>query len=878
MDINHVTDALKKIISGRNPSSGRQLVFWYDGEGEFENLLPEIKIDGLRVIRMDTYGTLELKILLEQGEFKEQSCLLYAPSHEPPYEDDWLLDIKLFSYVFHADKASMVLGELKLETPSMRLFLGEHLAFFRNRERLERVRKWVVPTDQEEDLLIKMIAAITRAEQPEAFAILLRLLESCCQNDHFITDKSSGIWEEIEKFKLDGFFWTLMGRTFGYVHANNPGIPDLVTRLLVTEFDGALNGECPPSIAHFVIEGASAAMNVAVFLSQWRSNMNYYRHYNVIAPHICSKLNIGIHVGGYEIEALMPVMTFDAVEKRIISCLRDRLINNGESAFDEFRDIIGRRLDGYWTTVTLHDADGSGLVNLYRLTYQALDNASRLFELRKNHDEGLGYPDMKAIFRAYTEELYRFDQYYRWFNVNADAVETAGWDVLKALREAVENCYSGWFLDQIGLAWGDLLDGSDFFQTWTLPGYINQHEFYRNFVAPVLKQPRNRAFVIISDAFRFEAAAELVSVINGKYRLRAELKPMIGVLPGFTALGMAALLPHKRIGFKTEGIEPLVDDQPVASTDQRAQFLAAMNGTAIKADDLMAMSKDQGRAFVKPHRLIYIYHDRIDATGEKAASETRTFQAVQETIDELYGLISFIINSLNGTRLFVTADHGFLYHDRAPDAVDKSTLDKDIQGAIKKNKRFVLGRGLTPANHTFHGGTNQTAGTSDDLSFLIPRGANRFNFSGGARFFHGGAMPQEMVVPVVTVTEMKGKHLSQTEVRKVDVSLLGSVKKIVTNIPRFKFIQTDAVSDRVRPRTLNVSLRDGQELISNEEMITFDSESTTMDERTRTVKLNLKAVPYDNKSEYHLVLRNADDDTEYDRLPIVIDLAFANDF
>jgi hypothetical protein len=210
--------------------------------------------------------------------------------------------------------------------------------------------------------------------------------------------------------------------------------------------------------------------------------------------------------------------------------------------------------------------------------------------------------------------------------------------------------------------------------------------------------------------------------------------------------------------------------------------------------------------------------------------------------------------------------------------VDKSTLEKDIPGAIKKSKRFVLGRDLKTANHTFHGTTNRTAGTADDLSFLIPRGANRFNFSGGARFFHGGAMPQEVVVPVVTVTEMKGKHLSQTEIRKVDISPLGLAKKIVTNIPRFKFIQTDPVSERVRPRVLNISLRDGQELISNEVTITFDSDSSAMDERTHTVKLNLKSGAYDNKREYHLVLRNADDDTEYDRLPIIIDLAFANDF
>lgn len=878
MDIQHVTDAINKVCSEKKPPSRRQLVFWYDGEREFEQVIADLNIDDLQVVRMDAQGALALKISLEQGALKEKSCLLYAPFNEPPQNQDWLLDIKLFSHVFHADKASIILSELKLETPSLRTFITQFMVFFRSRERLERIRKWVTPADGEAELLLKMLAVVTRADQPDAFAILLKLVEGCCQDDQFASNENTGPWADMIKQRLDGFFWKLMQQTFGYVYADKPGLSDLILRLMVTDLSGTLNGPVPAAIGHFVITGDKAALNIAVFLSQWRAHMHYHRHYNTVAAHVSQKLNMGQHASNYEIEALLAVMTFEEVERRIISALRDRLIQNGESAFEEFRSIISRRLDCYWATVAFQEADGAVSMNLYRRTYQALEHGSRLFELRKRYDAGLGYPNMAAAFQAYTEDLYRFDQYYRWFNLQADAVEAAGWDVLKTLRESIESCYSGWFLDQIGMAWGDQLDAGAFFQRWVLPKVCNQFNFFRHFVEPVLEQPRNRAFVIVSDGFRFEAAAELASVINNKYRLRAELAPMLGVMPGYTGLGMAALLPHKSLGFKAESTEPLVDGQSVASIELRAQLLAAVGGTAIKADDLTAMSKDQGRVFVKPHRVIYIYHDRIDAIGDKAASETRTFQAVQQTIEELYSLISFIINSLNGTRVYITADHGFLYQDRAPAAPDKSNLGKEIPGVLRKNKRFVLGQDLKQADHCLYGSTMQTAGTSDERLFLIPRGANRFNFSGGAKYFHGGAMPQEMVVPVVTITEMKGKHLSQSEIRKVSVSPLGSVKKIVTNIPQFKFIQTDPVSERVRPRTLNISLRDEQALISNEATVTFDSNSTIMDERTHTVKLNLKAGTYDNKREYHLVLRNADDDTEYDRLSIFIDLAFANDF
>jgi hypothetical protein len=50
-----------------------------------------------------------------------------------------------------------------------------------------------------------------------------------------------------------------------------------------------------------------------------------------------------------------------------------------------------------------------------------------------------------------------------------------------------------------------------------------------------------------------------------------------------------------------------------------------------------------------------------------------------------------------------------------------------------------------------------------------------------------------------------------------------------------------------------------------------------MDERKKSVRLRLQARVYDTKKEYDLVIRNSDD-TEYDRIPLLIDIAFIDDF
>ena len=140
---------------------------------------------------------------------------------------------------------------------------------------------------------------------------------------------------------------------------------------------------------------------------------------------------------------------------------------------------------------------------------------------------------------------------------------------------------------------------------------------------------------------------------------------------------------------------------------------------------------------------------------------------------------------------------------------------------------------------------------------------------------HGSAMPQEIVVPVVVVKE---SDTEKAKTRLVEVSLLGSSNKVVTNKQRFEFIQTEAVSERVLPVTLLLSIRDGDRSVSDEQILTFDSTSPMLDERKRSVMLTLAAGNYDRTKDYFLVARDAKTKAEAWRAPLRIDLAFSNDF
>lgn len=861
-----ITTTLLHIFSKEN----QRIVFWYDADREFDEGFSDLKLDGVNVIRLDEIGSLEIKILLELQDTTGK-YLLYAPFAEPDAKDDWLMDIRLYSRTFHADQASILLNELGLNSQSLRPYLTSRRTFFRSQDRLNRLKKWVKPEDTENELDMKMLAVLSKAELPEIFSILMKLFSELCDNEEQqLAFASQTSWDEIVKYDLADSFWNLISTTFGYTESEAT-IKDLLIRILVTDFAKTLKGAVPLSLQHFVLTSPTLALTTSVFANHWRSNINHYRCYNELSGTVSKQLKLDTQLGDLDENALLETMTFEALERRIIVCLLGKM-KNGYSFGDEIRSVIAHRLDGYWSNAQI----SSGAIN-YRTLYGAMQAAADLFELRSKHQTGLSYPNASAMYAAYTGELYQFDLLYRQFHEKADQIELSGTDVLKGLREDVENCYSNWFIDHVALTWGSMVEqnnGTGLLQEWRLKNIPNQQDFFLTSVEPALKAyPTGRVYVVISDALRYEVAAELTDELNAKSRFEAAIASQLGVLPSYTALGMAALLPHESLDYKTKG-DVEVNGQPTASLEQRSKILGEVSGTAIKAEDLLSMSKDKGREFVKPHRVIYIYHNQIDAAGDSASTESNTFRSVRDAINELSALTSYIINNLNGSAVIITADHGFLFQETYPGQHDKSGLDTKPAGTVKAKKRYLLGNELGDSPKVWHGVTSVTAGTTNSMEFWIPKGANRFHFSGGARYVHGGAMLQEIVVPVVTVKGLRGVE----KPGKVNVSVLGSVKKIVNNMQRFEFIQTEAVSEKVKPVTLTISLRDVDQLISNEVTLTFDSASDQMNDRKKSANLIVKSGNYDKKKEYYLVLRDAADKTEVERIPLTIDLAFGNEF
>lgn len=905
MDKSQIDTALNRLFH----EQGKRIVFWNDPQREFEDSLATLAVPDIQVLRLDQAGALSVKIRVERDD-TEGRYLIYSPTPEPDYDNDWLLDIRLYSHTFRADRASIILDELGLANQALRSHIEQRKKFFDNKERFRKFQSLVSPQDTELDLDRKMLAVLVRADQPDPFAIVLALFHSLAgfpvsgityrtkasalregdgpsepEDELVFNDKGEPdlaapppAWELVAKLGLDGAFWQMVKTSFGYTE-DTPSLRNLLIRLLVTDYAHQLNGALPTALQHLVLP-SSAKQNVVACLSHWRDSASRGSSYDRLSSMVADILKLDTHLDSLDIDALLNVMTFLPVEKAIARSLRDRVRLTADSInAEDIRKIALRSQDGHWASLGV--AGGTGVPRkALHAVYDALVVAADFFALRNQYLHRLDFADAAAMYRAYEQELYRFDQLYRHFCESADQAESEGWGVLKPLRQEIEAAYGNWFITAMALVWGQFVEpksGKGLLNAWSLEGVPNQYEFYDQQVSSRTGNDGRKVFVVISDAFRYEAAQELTRELNGKYRFEAKLTSQLGVLPSYTALGMASLLPHKTLTYKATG-EVLVDGKLTSSLPLRNELLAAVGGLAVKGEDLLALSRDAGRDFVRDHSVIYVYHNTVDAIGDHAATEGKTFEAVRQAINEVASLISHIINNLNGSQVLVTADHGFLFQESAPAETDKSALADKPASTVVTKKRYLLGRALPDHESAWHGHTAITAHAEGDLEFWIPRGANRFHFTGGSRFVHGGAMLQEIVVPVIEVKHLRGKVAQATRSKQVAVHVLGTSHKITTPRHRFEFLQTEAVSDRVKAITLKVAIYDGDEAVTNIETVTFESSSDNMHERKKWVSLVLLDRQYEKQKPYRLVLREAETGIEQQSVEVTIDRAFTDDF
>lgn len=847
-----------------------RIVFWHDPDKRFLEELDNLELENVTLLDMTDQSQLAVKKRIEIDE-PEQQFLLWFPHDAPPKEFDWLLDIRLYSTEFHADFAAITLNTLGIPQLGLREHIQRRKAFF-STKRLSALKGLVTEQENEASLDKKMVAVIAGVKTAKTEEILFSLITQYVNQQKDDDSDLENTLAMLKRHDLEGVLWDILNQEMGY-QAEHPTLENLILKLFCTDLSAQADPQKREWLEKNVLATPSGRASALAFMVTWRADRRYKEAYDYCAHQMQDALRPEDQYRLSSPYDLHECETTLSIEQTIIHALVTQLLEESTTLDREaFKKLLSERQSKYWCQTRQE----------YCAIYDALRQAERLLNLRNRHIDGFHYQDSATFWKAYCEELFRFDQAYRLFNEYALLVHSKGAMILKSLDDYIEALYSNWYLAELSRSWNKVLETENRMQEWRIAGVPRQQNFYNEVVKPQFNNPQiKRVFVIISDALRYEVAEELGNQINTEKRFTAELRSQLGVLPSYTQLGMAALLPHDEICYQPgSGDIVYADGLSTSGTPNRDTILKKYKGMAVKSDDLLKWKNQQGRDLIRDYEVVYIWHNTIDAMGDSASTEEKTFEACRNAVVELKDLVTRVINRLHGTRIIVTADHGFLFQQQPLSGQDKTTLQIKPDNTIKNHKRFIIGHQLPADDFCWKGKVADTAGVSDNSEFLIPKGIQRFHFSGGARFVHGGAMLQEVCVPVLQVKALqKTAAEKQPQRRPVDIVKHHPLIKLVNNIDKVSLLQTHPVGELYEPRTLNIFIVDNaNNVVSGKERICFDSDNNTMEKRVRDVTLKLIGANFNRRNEYWLILEDAQTETGYQKYPVIIDLAFQDDF
>jgi uncharacterized protein (TIGR02687 family) len=477
-----------------------------------------------------------------------------------------------------------------------------------------------------------------------------------------------------------------------------------------------------------------------------------------------------------------------------------------------------------------------------------------------DHASGFHTVEPKKIWEEYGKDYYRMDTWYRLFHTSflecLSAADMQLDDLIKQVADKVEGLYSTWFLGGLGENWTSAA-AENLEKHGCILEIPKQEEFYRSRVKP----DDNRVFVIISDALRYEVAATLATELRRETQCKAELSSVCSVFPSITKFGMAALLPHNRLGvtIKDNGVLSVLADGMSTDAGYRDKLLkgANPNSVALKFKDIIGMKRAERSALVKGMEVVYIYHDKIDEAAHSA--DTGVFPACDDAISDIKNLVRIIVNDFGGTHIFITADHGFLYTYsplQEDSKVDKTSFKG--QDAEYGRRYAILNRGAKPdylMPVQFLDGTTEFDG-------FAPRENIRIKMNGGGlNYVHGGTSLQELVVPVIDYRFLRNdyktyqKNKAKIDTKPVTVSLLSANRKIVNMIFSLNFYQKEAVSDNREAATYLLYFVDSSgKQISDTSKIIADKLSDNAQERTFRCSFTLKPLKYSSQDSYYLTI------------------------
>ena len=762
-----------------------------------------------------------------------------------------LLDLETssgYELSFNPDNTTKIIVELGL-TDSNRSIIEENEKFFANQDRRKKFKEFECEKNNStiNYIITAILLGIKSVNADDLMKNIIKI---------YLSDETK--FNKLKSFGNDKFVFNLFNKSFGTNIKDYSELSTLLKELVLTYLLQDLSDKelISNKYGNFILKQKDTAQ---VFTNKLMTDSKMSKYYEKISNQVFEEFGLDDIFTLDNLEKYINSDAFKIIDKNIILFIINQL-NSNIYNYDEYRKLILSRQPKFWYLKFEKE---------YKLLLHILDYF-------KDCDIGvkkIKNSEIEDLVKLYDSDLYKIDYDYRkviyYYNLLKDT------DEFKDLIEKVENQYINKYMSKLSEEWDKALERLPKYNSTKL---VMQNKFYNKFIKPDVSETRNgRVIVIISDAFRYEFAKELNYKLS-QIAKNTSVNYMLGLVPSYTKLGKAALLPNKTISMIDGSDDILVDGKKTSSTSDREKILQNENedSIVIQYDTLVNdYKKADWKKLFSGKKIVYIYHDEVDIAGENTPDEV--FEAGQRSIEHLYNLVDSLNKTFSGVNVYITADHGFFYRKGKVQGANKITK---MAGATKQKTRYTY----TPED------INNEATISFNLDYIfnnshgqyvnILKGYDIFSKPGEPdKYFHGGDLPQELIIPLIDFKSARGIQGSKS----VGLVYTGLQSKITNTITYLDFAQNVPVDENNTECTYKIHFEDdSKNVISNEVKIVANRVDKEIKDRYFKEKFIFKSMEYPVDKNYYLIIlkegKGSDGDIEVQRLKFDIDITIMNNF
>lgn len=819
----------------------RKIIFWYDSKQEYQDFINELELEDTEIIKYNN-NSFWIRYHIEKEELNK-NIIIYLPFERKKGIDNDLLDLETSNsdLLFNPDSTTMRLKNLGL-TEDCRKIISKYAKFFGNKKRETEFKNFDIDEKNNDNIDLIITAIMLNIKSINEDDILKEIIKY-----YFEDDKK---YEELFKFGSEEFILGLFNDTFGSSVSSYEELPEVYKSLVFTYFATSLKDIKKASrYSKYLL--TKKTTNVYVFINNLMRDKTTKEYFEKLSKDIEKEFGIEDLLNSMEIDDYSSSDAFEIVDKYVLKYLVDKLFN-GIGEYEVYKNYIDIRENKYWF---------EKLENEYNL----LKVSIAFFEKINAIQDSIKIVDIDKFAKDYADNFSEVDTLYRKVYFYYDNIEDK--DLFINLKNKIENIYVNDFMSELSIKWSDMIEN--------MPKYDSnritlQKDFYKSYIRP-FNDKKDRIIVIISDAFRYECAKELNTKLK-TIASKSDIGYMQGLVPSYTKLGMASLLPNKELSRVKENDDILVDGQVSSSIKDRELILQKENpdSIAVKYDDLYEMTKLEWKKLFSGKKVVYIYHDTVDNAGEH--NENTIFTACDKAINELEKLVRDLHTTFSGINAFVTADHGFFYKRGKIESYEKTNKTSN---ATKQKTRYSYSDNISNEEGILSINLDYVFG--DNSGYVnIPKGNIIFARQGtGINYVHGGILPQEIIVPVI---DFKSTRTSDDS-KKVGITYSGLSTKITNAITYLEFLQDNNIDENNKPcrYLLHFEDEDGNR-ISDECTIIANYSNTDVKDRFFREKFVFKNMQYDKNKPYFLTIIDEETGIVKDKVKFYIDIAIVNNF